>query len=99
VTELHSVVRPVANTAKRNYKGEYKNYQSTTEQKKSRASRNTARNRMLAAGKVKKGDGKDVAHKNGNPRDNRKSNLKVVSAAKNRSYRRTSTAKKVNKRA
>jgi len=54
---------------------------------------------MLAAGKVKKGDGKDVAHKNGNPRDNRASNLKVVSAAKNRSYRRTSTAKKVNKRA
>jgi len=99
VTELHSVVRPVANTAKRNYKGEYKNYQSTTEQKKRRASRNTARNRMLAAGKVKKGDGKDVSHKNGNPRDNRKSNLKVVSAAKNRSYRRTSTAKKVNKRA
>ena len=99
MTALHSVVRPVANTAKRNYKGEYKNYQSTTEQKKRRASRNTARNRMLAAGKVKKGDGKDVAHKNGNPRDNRASNLKVVLAAKNRSYRRTSTAKKVNKRA
>lgn len=96
---MHSVVRPVANTAKRNYKGEYKNYQSTTEQKKRRASRNTARNRMIAAGKAKKGDGKDVAHKNGNPKDNRASNLKVVPASKNRSYKRTKTARKVNKRA
>lgn len=89
----------MANTAKRNYKGEYKNYQSTTEQKKRRASRNTARNRMIAAGKAKKGDGKDVAHKNGNPRDNRASNLKVIPASKNRSYKRTKTARKVNKRA
>jgi len=88
----------VANTVKRNYKGEYKNYQSSTKQKKRRASRNTARNRMVAAGKAKKGDGKDVAHKNGNPNDNRKSNLKIVSAAKNRSFRRTSTARKVNKK-
>lgn len=88
----------MANTAKRNYKGEYKNYQSTTEQKKRRASRNTARNRMIAAGKAKKGDGKDVAHRNGNPKDNRTSNLKMVPASKNRSYKRTKTARKVNKR-
>jgi len=99
VTALHSVVRPVANTAKRNYKGEYKNYQSTTEQKKRRASRNAARSKMLASGKVKKGDGKDVAHRNGNPKDNRKSNLKVVSASKNRSYKRTKTAGKLSRKA
>lgn len=86
-------------SVKRNYKSEYANYQSTTEQKKRRASRNTARNRMIAAGKAKKGDGKDVAHKNGNPKDNRASNLKVVPASKNRSYKRTKTARKVNKRA
>jgi hypothetical protein len=83
----------------RNYKSEYKKYQSSEKQKTRRAGRNTARNRMTAAGKVKKGDGKDVAHKNGNPTDNRRSNLKAVSAAKNRSFRRTSTARKVNRRA
>jgi hypothetical protein len=93
-----SAHKKAGGSVKRNYKGEYKNYQSSTEQKKRRASRNTARNRMIADGKVKKGDGKDVAHKNGNPTDNKKSNLKVVSAAKNRSFRRTSTARKVNKK-
>ena len=49
----------------RNYKGEYSNYHSSTEQKKRRASRNTARRRLTVAGKVKKVT-KDVAHKNGN---------------------------------
>ena len=93
------MVRPVANSTRRNYKGEYKNYQSTTEQKKRRASRNTARSKMLASGKVKKGDGKDVAHKNGNPKDNRKSNLKVVPASRNRSYARTKNSRKVSRRA
>jgi hypothetical protein len=83
----------------RNYKGEYANYQSSEEQKKKRASRNAARRKMAAVGKVKKGDGKDVAHKNGNPKDNRRSNLKVVTSSKNRSYKRTKTARKVNKRA
>lgn len=83
----------------RNYGSEYKKYQSSSKQKKRRASRNTARNRMIAAGKAKRGDGKDVAHKNGNPMDNRRSNLKVVPASKNRSFRRTKTARKVSKRA
>lgn len=83
----------------RNYGSEYKKYQSSSKQKKRRASRNTARNRMIAAGKAKRGDGKDVAHKNGNPMDNRRSNLKVVPASKNRSFKRTKAARKVNKRA
>lgn len=83
----------------RNYGSEYKKYQSSSKQKKRRASRNTARNRMIAAGKAKRGDGKDVAHKNGNPMDNRRSNLKVVPASKNRSFKRTKTARKVSKRA
>lgn len=49
-----------------------------------RVARNAARRAMEKAGKVSKGDGKDVDHKNGNPQDNRKSNLSVVSKSKNR---------------
>ena len=56
---------------RRDYASEYKNYQSKPSQKKKRASRNAARRKMTSDGKVSKGDGKDVAHKNGNPRDNR----------------------------
>jgi hypothetical protein len=80
----------------RNYKKEYKNYQGKPAQKKKRAARNAARATMKKAGKVRKGDGKDVAHKNGNPKDNRKSNLKVQSKSKNRSYARTKNARKKN---
>lgn len=69
-------------------------YNSKPAQKKRRAARNTARRRMIAAGKAKKGDGKDVHHKDGNPRNNKKKNLKVTSKSKNRSVRRTKTGKK-----
>ena len=68
----------------RNYKKEYKNYQGTDKQKKRRASRNTARNRALKSGKVRKGDGKDIHHKDGNPKNNSKKNLVVKSKSKNR---------------
>lgn len=78
----------------RDYKKEYANYHSSDKQKKNRASRNAARAKMLKAGKVKKGDGKDVTHRNGNPRDNSGKNLGVLSASKNRSYKRTKRAKK-----
>jgi len=44
-----------------------KRYNSKPEQVKRRTARNTARRRMIAAGKVRKGDGKDVDHKDGNP--------------------------------
>lgn len=82
----------------RDYKKEYKNYHSKPEQKKNRASRNAARAKMVKAGKAKKGDGKDVAHKNGNPKDNRSSNLTTQSKSKNRSYARTKSAGKKNPR-
>ena len=82
----------------RNYKKEYKNYHSKLDQKKKRASRNTARAKMLKAGKVIKGNKKDVTHKNGNPKDNKKKNLGVAKRSSNRSYARTKTAKKVNRR-
>ena len=69
---------------KRNYGSEYKRYQKQQKQKKDRASRNAARRLMIKKGKVKRGDGKDVSHKNGNPRDNRRKNLAVVSKKLNR---------------
>jgi len=78
----------------RNYRAEYDNYHSKPEQKKNRASRNAARAAMAKKGKVKKGDGKDVTHRNGNPRDNSEKNLGVLKASANRSYRRTRGAKK-----
>lgn len=82
----------------RDYKKEYANYQGTSEQKKRRAKRNTARSKMKKAGKVHKGDGKDVDHSDGNPRNNSSSNLKVKSKSANRSYARTKSAGKKSKR-
>jgi hypothetical protein len=81
----------------RDYKQEYKNYHASPEQKKKRASRNAARSEMEKAGKVRKGDGKDVAHKDNNPRNNSNKNLSVQSKAKNRSFARTKSAGMKNK--
>jgi hypothetical protein len=78
----------------RDYAAEYRNYHSKPKQKKNRAARNAARRAMEKSGRVKKGDGKDVTHRNGNPRDNSSKNLGVLSKSKNRSYRRTKTAGK-----
>ena len=80
----------------RDYKKENRNYKSKPEQIKKRVARNKARAKMIKAGKAKKGDGKDVDHKNGKTSDNRSSNLRVISAKKNRSYPRTKTARKKN---
>lgn len=52
--------------AKRNYKKEYKKFQSSEEQKKKRAARNKARAKAIKKGTVKKGDKNDMSHtKNG----------------------------------
>lgn len=77
----------------RNYKKEYENYQGTPEQIKNRTKRNAARAKMMKAGKVSKGDGKDVDHavplsKGGG---NLGGNLRVKSKSANRSYKRTSS--------
>ena len=80
--------------AKRDYKAEYKNYHSKPEQKKKRASRNKARSLLEKEGKVKKGDGKDVDHKDGNAKNNSKSNLRVQDKSKNRSFPRNKKAGK-----
>lgn len=69
---------------KRDYKREYREHGGTPEQKKRRAARNAARNAAIKAGKVKKGDGKEIDHKNFNALDNRPSNLRVVDKKTNR---------------
>ena len=79
---------------KRNYRKEYDNYQSKEKQKKNRAARNASRATMKNKGKVSKGDGKDVHHRDGNPKNRKASNLGVTSKAKNRSFKRTKTAGK-----
>ena len=79
-----------------NYKRNYKQEASTDSplRKKKRAMRNQARRMALKAGLVKKGDSKDVDHKDGNAMNNKRSNLSVKSASKNRSYPRTKSAAK-----
>jgi len=72
-------------TKKRDYKKEYQDYHAKPEQKKRRAGRNKARRIMEKAGRVAKGDGKDVDHKDRNPANNAKSNLRIQSKSKNRS--------------
>jgi len=78
----------------RDYKAEYKKYQSKPDQKKKRASRNSARAKLMKGGAVRKGDGKDVHHKDGNPRNNKRSNLAVTTKKANRSFPRNSKAGK-----
>ena len=72
----------------RNYKEEYKHFHSKPDEKKRRAGRNAARRKMAAAGKVKKGDGKDVHHKDGNALNNKRKNLRVESRSKNRARKK-----------
>lgn len=68
----------------RDYRHEYDKFHSSTKSKKDRASRNKVRREAERDGRVSKGDGKDIDHRNGNPRDNRRSNLRVVSKSANR---------------
>ena len=71
-------------------KREYEKFQSSAKAKAERASRNSARRAALKKGRVHKGDGKDIDHKNSNPTDNRASNLRVMSASANRGKKENS---------
>jgi len=65
---------------KRDYKKEYRDYHGKPEQVMARSNRNKARRKMNS----EPGDGKEVDHKDGNPMNNRPSNLRKVSQATNR---------------
>lgn len=70
-------------------------YGSQPEQKKKRAMRNAARREMEEKGLVHKGDGKDVDHKRmlRDGGSNAEGNLRVVSAEKNRGWKRGKSGK------
>ena len=72
----------------RNYKKEYASYQGKPKVIAKRVSRDTARRAMQKRGLVKKGSGMDVDHKDGNPMNNAKTNLRALSKFKNRSFAR-----------
>ena len=74
----------------RNYKQENSN--DSRKRKKNRALNNKARRKMVKAGFAKVGDGKDVSHRDNNPRNNTRSNLAMRPKRANRSYARTRTA-------
>jgi len=75
----------------RNYRKEYDSYHSSTKAKKQRARNNKANRKMGTYGNH---DGKDVAHKDNNTRNNKRSNLAKQSPSKNRSFKRTKTARR-----
>ncbi len=75
----------------RDYRAEYDKFQGTPQQKKNRAMRNAARRKMMKAGKVRKGDGMDVAHTKAIDKGgNNSTGLKVEPKGKNRSFARDS---------
>jgi hypothetical protein len=74
----------------RDYKKEAK-YEDSPQQVKNRMERNRARAKLMREGKVRKGDGKDVAHvvaldKGGSNKDG----VRVESKSANRSFKRGS---------
>lgn len=59
-------------------------YNSSPEQKKRRAQRNKIRRKLEREGKVRKGDGKDVDHRNHNTSDMSSDNISIVDRSSNR---------------
>lgn len=64
----------------RDYKDEYAKFQSSKTAKRHRAARNRARRRAMKAGRVRKGDGKDLHHHKGINSDS----VVAMPASKNR---------------
>ena len=70
---------------KRDYRKEYLTYDGLPKRKKARAARGRARYALMKEGRVKVGDKRQVDHKNMNPNDNRRKNLRVLPAKLNMS--------------
>ena len=69
----------------RDYKKEYRDYHGKPKQRKERSSRAVARRLLKKRLGASKLAGKDVDHKDGNPRNNSLSNLRVMDKSRNRS--------------
>lgn len=69
-------------------------FNSSPEQKKRRAERNSTRAKLERQGRVKKGDGKDVDHRNHNTSDKSSKNLGVMSKSRNRAMNQHDTRKR-----
>ncbi len=67
----------------RDYAKEYRTYQGKPTQIKRRASRNAARRKVLNGRKSTK----DVHHKDGNPMNNSRKNLRLTSKSRNRAIK------------
>jgi len=81
---------PYMRDGKRDYRREYDLYASRPEQIKNRSERTVARRQANASGLTHKGDGKDIDHIKplSEGGSNSKSNQRVVSEARNRSFAR-----------
>jgi len=87
---------PLKNPKTRKYAQAVK-YEDTPEQVKHREERNRLRAKLLRDGKVKKGDGKDVAHKKALDKGGSyKDGYFVQSAGANRSFKRDSASNLVS---
>lgn len=89
---------PFMKNGKRDYKREVALYTSKPEVVRKRVEQNKARRMMERAGKVRKGDGKDVDHKTPLSKGGKTtpSNLRVVDKSKNRSFRRRADGSLLN---
>ena len=84
IIEKGSILTSLLERSTRDYKDEYRKFHGTAKGRSDRTKRVLARRKMVKAGKVSKGDGKDVDHKDGNPQNNSMSNLRARSASANR---------------
>ena len=69
----------------RDYKDEYEKHHASPEQRARRISRTVTRKKAEREGRVSKGDGKDIDHKDHNPHNDSPSNLRIKSKSSNRS--------------
>lgn len=69
-------------------------YDKSAKRMAANRARKKARYDMEKDGRVSRNDGKDVDHKDGNPTNNSKKNLRVLSKAANRSIARNKNAEK-----
>lgn len=70
---------------KRNYRKEYDDYQGKPEQRRRNDARKKARRLMIKKRGKAALKGKDIDHKDRNPKNNKMSNLRIQSKNKNRS--------------